>query len=78
MVEQRSPKPSVACSSRVSPAKRSPLGLLFFGGFLRIEHATLKFNLKKNNSFLFRKVIIIALSCKRQANCVQYKYEKES
>ena len=30
MVEQRSPKPSVACSSRVSPAKRSPLGLLFF------------------------------------------------
>lgn len=29
MVEQRSPKPSVACSSRVSPAKRSPLGLLF-------------------------------------------------
>ena len=107
MVEQRSPKPSVACSSRVSPAKRSPLGLLFsfirdsntqrirdgtisvrlrlhvtrrfantfaslcyfsrfalsrvasplprevlwdfffFGGFLRIEHATLKFNLKK-------------------------------
>ena len=30
MVEQRSPKPSVACSSRVSTAKRSPLGLLFF------------------------------------------------
>ena len=29
MVEQRSPKPSVACSSRVSPAKRSPIGLLF-------------------------------------------------
>ena len=33
MVEQRSPKPSVACSSRVSPAKRSPLGLLFFWRF---------------------------------------------
>lgn len=33
MVEQRSPKPSVACSSRVSPAKRSPLGLLFFAVF---------------------------------------------
>ena len=33
MVEQRSPKPSVACSSRVSPAKRSPLGLLFLSAF---------------------------------------------
>lgn len=55
MVEQRSPKPSVACSSRVSPAKRSPLGLLFFGGFLRIEHATLKFNLKKITLFYFEK-----------------------
>ena len=33
MVEQRSPKPSVACSSRVSPAKRSPFGLLFFAVF---------------------------------------------
>ena len=33
MVEQRSPKPSVACSSRVSPAKRSPLGLLFLQFF---------------------------------------------
>ncbi len=33
MVEQRSPKPSVACSSRVSPAKKgSPIyiGLLFY------------------------------------------------
>ncbi len=29
MVEQRSPKPSVACSSRVSPAKEVLLGLLF-------------------------------------------------
>ena len=33
MVEQRSPKPSVACSSRVSPAKRSPFGLLFLQFF---------------------------------------------
>ena len=40
MVEQRSPKPSVACSSRVSPAKRSPLGLLFFVSVSRVEHAT--------------------------------------
>lgn len=32
MVEQRSPKPSVACSSRVSPAKKhiSPLAVCVF------------------------------------------------
>ena len=40
MVEQRSPKPSVACSSRVSPAKRSPFGTSFFVCHPRIEHAT--------------------------------------
>ena len=35
MVEQRSPKPSVACSSRVSPAKASVL--LRCGSFLFLE-----------------------------------------
>lgn len=30
MVEQRSPKPSVACSSRVSPARKEDFYPLFF------------------------------------------------
>ena len=33
MVEQRSPKPSVACSTRVSPAKASYFVVCFFAKF---------------------------------------------
>ena len=42
MVEQRSPKPSVACSSRVSPAKKKHLlGAFFFLQFFRDSNTQL-------------------------------------
>ena len=40
MVEQRSPKPLVACSNRVSPAKTVPNGIVFLWGS-KIEYQPL-------------------------------------
>ena len=66
-----------AFTSRVSPANRSPLGLLFFWHFY--ANRTRNVKLTTNIKAIFVSVMIIfSLPCKRQTNCVQYKYEKES
>ena len=40
MVEQRSPKPLVACSNRVSPAKQKSRGCMASGLFVCATHGT--------------------------------------